>query len=99
MKLFRGIQDRAKPESFMLIVILPNSAGPIRNAVKHWGDVRFGTLSVSVYLLDLNFPGFRCDDPMSSTGEVHGCQQSVLEQRSFEVRFDSFAVFFSQLQT
>jgi eukaryotic translation initiation factor 2C len=53
MKVFRGIQDRAKPETFMLIVILPNSAGPIRNAVKHWGDVKFGTLSVSVYLVDL----------------------------------------------
>ena len=41
------------PASFILLVILPNSAGPIRNAVKHWGDVKLGTLSVSVNILDL----------------------------------------------
>ena len=43
MKLIRGIdKDKAKPDTFMLIVILPNSAGPIRNAVKHWGDIKIG---------------------------------------------------------
>jgi eukaryotic translation initiation factor 2C len=45
IKLFKSIQDRAKPDTFMLIVILPNSAGPIRNAVKHWGDVRYGVMT------------------------------------------------------
>jgi hypothetical protein len=39
-------------ETFVLIVILPNSAGQIRNAVKHWGDVKYGTLSVSVNMQD-----------------------------------------------
>ena len=42
MKLLMSVKDRAKPESFVLIVILPDSAGPIRNAVKHWGDVKCG---------------------------------------------------------
>jgi len=42
-KVLKNVQNRAKPEAFILIVILPNSAGPIRNAVKHWGDVRYGT--------------------------------------------------------
>ena len=42
----------------MLIVILPNSAGPIRNAIKHWGDIKYGMLSVLVNLLDLKFSGF-----------------------------------------
>jgi hypothetical protein len=54
VKLFKGIQDRAKPDTFILIVILPNSARPIRNTVKHWGDVRYGASSVSVSLLVLN---------------------------------------------
>jgi len=31
--------------TFILIVILPNSAGPIRNTVKHWGDVRYGVMT------------------------------------------------------
>jgi len=44
-KLFKEIQERAKPDSFILIVILPNSAGPIRNAVKHWGDVKYGVMT------------------------------------------------------
>jgi hypothetical protein len=43
VNLFRDIQSRAKPEAFVLIVILPNSAGPIRNIVKHWGDVKYST--------------------------------------------------------
>jgi eukaryotic translation initiation factor 2C len=41
-----------------VIVILPNSAGPIRTAVKHWGDIRYGTSSVSFNLLYLKFPVF-----------------------------------------
>jgi eukaryotic translation initiation factor 2C len=41
-KLFKSIKDRSDPKSFILIVILPNSAGPIRNTVKHWGDVKYG---------------------------------------------------------
>ncbi|KAF8811942.1 argonaute-like protein [Phlegmacium glaucopus] len=44
-KLLKNVQSRAKPEAFILIVILPNSAGPIRNAVKHWGDVRYGVMT------------------------------------------------------
>ena len=43
MKLLKSVESQAKPEAFILIVILPNSAGPIRNVVKHWGDVRYGT--------------------------------------------------------
>jgi hypothetical protein len=35
-----------------------HSVGPIRNTVKHWGDVRYVTSSVSVNLLDLKFSGF-----------------------------------------
>lgn len=45
LKLLMNVKDRAKPEAFILIVILPNSAGPIRNAVKHWGDVRYGVMT------------------------------------------------------
>jgi len=44
-KLFNSVQSRANPDTFILIVILPNSAGPIRNAVKHWGDVRYGVMT------------------------------------------------------
>jgi eukaryotic translation initiation factor 2C len=44
-KLIKSVKDRAKPEAFILIVILPNSAGPIRNAVKHWGDVTYGVMT------------------------------------------------------
>ena len=36
VKLFKGIQDRAK-------LILANSVRPIRNAAKHWGDVTYCT--------------------------------------------------------
>lgn len=62
INIFKGIQDRAKPEdTFILIVILANSAGPIRKAVKHQRDVKleYGTSSVSVnlQLLDLKFSG------------------------------------------
>ena len=46
VKLFKVVQERAKLENFILIVILPNSADPIRNAVKHWGDIRYGTSSL-----------------------------------------------------
>ena len=49
-KLLRGIQGQATPETFILIVILPNSAGPIRNAVKHWGDVKVGVMSQCLQL-------------------------------------------------
>jgi len=44
-KLLDSIINRAKPETFILIVILPNSAGPIRNAVKYWGDVKYGVMT------------------------------------------------------
>ena len=44
---------KVNPDFFILIVILPNSAGPIRNTVKHWGDVKYGTSSVSINLLDV----------------------------------------------
>ena len=68
------LERQAKPETFILIVILPNSAGPIRNVVKYWGDVRYGT---STGLFEPTgsetFRGFRCDDSMPSVGEVPGC--------------------------
>jgi len=53
VKLFKGIQDRAK-------LILANSVRPIRNAAKHWGDVTYCTPSVppAVNLLDLKITGF-----------------------------------------
>ena len=49
--LFKDIQKQANPENFILIVILNISADSIRNAVKHWGDIRYRTFLVLVNLL------------------------------------------------
>ena len=38
-----GIQEQAKPEIFILIVILPNSAGPIWMQLNIGGGVKYGT--------------------------------------------------------
>ena len=74
MKVFMSVKDRAKPESFVLIVILPDSAGPIRNAVKHWGDVKYGMSMIQLAPLLDPEDYFRCNDTMLAAGEVHGCQ-------------------------
>ena len=92
------MRDRAKPEAFILIVILPNSAAPIRTAVKHWGDVKYG-MSINQ---SNSYPGskvsgvFRSNDSMPSAREIHGRQQSVLEQRSLEVSVELHSLPFSQ---
>jgi len=44
-RIFQNVKKRAKPEQFILVVILPNSAGAIRTTVKHWGDVRNGVMT------------------------------------------------------
>lgn len=74
MKLLMSVKDRAKPESFVLIVILPDNAGPIRNAVKHWGDVTCGMSIIQLALLLNPEYYFRCNDTMLAAREVHGCQ-------------------------
>lgn len=76
MKVLKAVQGQTRPDEFILIVILPNSAAPIRNAVKHWGDVKYGT---SMARLNSSagskiFFVFRCDDSVPSVGEVHGRQ-------------------------